>query len=83
MFTGSSGCSRFGFDFQTLKTFIFYKNLLRFLIGFSLCFGESWGFVGNPWTYMGLRGLSVKEARYHVVLTPDKRARLLETPREL
>ena len=39
----------------------------RFLFGFSLCFGESVGFFGNPWTYMALRGLSVHEATTHVI----------------
>eukprot|EP00913_Durusdinium_trenchii_P030731 g28784.t1 len=33
-------------------------SIFWFLFGFSLCFGESVGFFGNPWTYMALRGLS-------------------------
>ncbi|CAK9000248.1 unnamed protein product [Durusdinium trenchii] len=37
-------------------------SIFWFLFGFSLCFGESVGFFGNPWTYMALRGLSVHEA---------------------
>ena len=40
----------------------------RFLFGFSLCFAETWGFVGNPWTYMALRDLNVKEARRNPAL---------------
>eukprot|EP00434_Breviolum_minutum_P006567 symbB.v1.2.005796.t1/scaffold317.1/size229983/7 len=38
------------------------SSIFWFLIGFSLCFAETWGFVGNPWTYMALRDLNVKEA---------------------
>ena len=34
----------------------------RFAFGFSLCFGESLYFIGNPSTYFGLRGLNVNEA---------------------
>lgn len=38
------------------------SSIFWFLFGFSLCFAETWGFVGNPWTYMALRDLNVKEA---------------------
>ena len=27
-----------------------------------MCFAESWGFIGNPWTHFGFRNLSVREA---------------------
>ena len=39
-------------------------ELPRFLFGFSLCFAETWGFVGNPWTYMALRDLNFNEATW-------------------
>ncbi|CAJ1419535.1 unnamed protein product [Effrenium voratum] len=38
------------------------SSIFWFLVGFSLCFGESWGFVGSPWTFFGLRDLNVHEA---------------------
>eukprot|EP00490_Sorites_sp_Unknown_P012901 CAMPEP_0114674994 /NCGR_PEP_ID=MMETSP0191-20121206/47230_1 /TAXON_ID=126664 /ORGANISM="Sorites sp." /LENGTH=433 /DNA_ID=CAMNT_0001943425 /DNA_START=32 /DNA_END=1333 /DNA_ORIENTATION=- len=37
-------------------------SIVWFLVGFSLCFGESVYFIGNPWTYMGFHNLNVQEA---------------------
>ncbi|CAK9028149.1 unnamed protein product [Durusdinium trenchii] len=37
-------------------------SIVWFLVGFSLCFGETMYFVGDPRTYLGLRGLNTNEA---------------------
>ncbi|CAE7434098.1 amt1 [Symbiodinium natans] len=37
-------------------------SIIWFAFGFSMCFGDSWGFIGSPWTYLGFRHLSVREA---------------------
>mmetsp|Transcript_26174 Transcript_26174/g.60610 ORF Transcript_26174/g.60610 Transcript_26174/m.60610 type:complete len:458 (+) Transcript_26174:72-1445(+) len=36
--------------------------IIWFAFGFSMCFAESWGFIGNPATHFGFRHLSVREA---------------------
>lgn len=35
-------------------------SVLWVLVGFSLAFGDSWGLIGNPMTYFGLRGVGVE-----------------------
>jgi len=37
-------------------------SIIWFLIGYSLCFGESLYIIGNPFTHFGFRGLNVNEA---------------------
>jgi len=37
------------------------SSIVWYVVGFSLCFGESVGFFGNPGTFVAMTGLSVNE----------------------